>query len=75
MQQLFRNEFEEPGEKLSQQATGSVFFLLLVINEAVSGVLCSVLASPEQTGVQKGTTEHLGGWVHYASREAKRKHN
>lgn len=77
-QQLFGNKSEEPDEDLNLQVKGSGGFSpLLGINEAVSGVLCPGLASPEQTGkeLQKGSTKWLGGWVCYASREAKGKPN
>lgn len=50
-----------------------IFCPLLGINEAVSGVLCLVLTSPEQTGVQKGTTEQLEGLICYVFLEAKGK--
>lgn len=76
MLQLFRNESEEPGEEFIHQAKGSGDFLPSIgINEAVSGVLCLVLTSPEQTGVQKGTTERLEGWICYVFIEAKGKSN
>lgn len=51
------------------------FFPLLGINEAASGVLCPILTFPEQTGVQKGTTEWLEGWICYVFIEAKGKSN